>query len=164
MSSILTVYRMAESRRLEFENAYADEKKVSYKSGFFGKKEIVTGELFLWEYLDQSALQRIDFEYSGFLFIDYFFSFVVFPEDIQLELNASARGEHYHALDSTLARKIRAFLLSNTPSHDALSLFANEENNMEPGYPEALLSTHNQLIQWLDSCTDGSFIVIHLTF
>jgi hypothetical protein len=164
MSSILTIYRVDELSRTEFEHAYVNEKKVTYKTGLFGKKEVVTGDQYLWEYLDEAAIEQIDFEYSGFLFIDYFFTFVILPDDLQAELNASARGEHYYLIGSSLASRIRSFLEERTPSAEALTVYANEEGKIEPGYVDALISTHNQIIEWLSSCTKDSFLVLHLTF
>ncbi len=164
MSSILTAYKLSESHPIAFEHAYANEKRVTYKSGFFGKKEIVTGEAYLWEYLDGIADQKTDFEFSGFLFIDYFFTFLVLPDDLQAALTASGRGEHYYAIDADLAGRIRAFLQKSAPSTAALTSFAEGEGKAEPGYVDALLSTHSQLLAWFGSCTTGSFLVLHLTF
>jgi len=164
MSSILTVYKVSESRRSEFEHAYLNEKKVAYKRGLFGMKEIITGEAYLYEYLDGAAEQKTDFEMSGFLFIDYFFTFVVLPDDLQAALTASARGEHYHVIEAPLAEKLRTFLETRSPSAAALTTFAEGEGKNEPGYVEALLHTHAQIVEWLRSCTSGTFLVLHLTF
>lgn len=164
MSSILTVYQMPEARRAAFEHAHANEKTVTYKSGFFGKKEIVTGERYLWEYLDEAAIGKIDFPYSGFLFIEYFFTFLELPDDIQAKLNASALNDHYYLIDAVLAAEILAFLDANAPSAAALASFAESEGRNEPDYIEALLSTHSQIAQWLSTCTGGTFLVLHLTF
>ncbi len=164
MSSILTIYKVTEDRRSEFEHAYANEKKVTYRRGLFGRKEVITGEAYLYEYLDDVAEQKTEFEMSGFVFIDYFFTFVVLPDDLQSALNASAHGEHYHVIDARLAEGIRTFLEASPPSAAALKTFADEEGKKEPEYVEALLSTHAQIVEWLRSCTSGTFLVLHLTF
>src|SRR5215216_6372638 len=132
MSSILTVYKVSESHRADFEHAYATEKKVTYKSGLFGKKEVVTGEAYLWEYLDGVSVEKTDFEFSGFIFVDYFFTFHVLPDDLQAALIASARGEHYYAIDANLAERIWSFLEVSAPSKPAVTSFAEGEGKMEP--------------------------------
>jgi hypothetical protein len=164
MSSILTVYRMAESKRTDFEHAYANEKKVTYKSGFFGKKEMVTGDQFLWEHLDDVAFDKIDFGYSGFVFIDYFFTYVVLPDETRTRLNSASRGEHYYVIDAALASSIRDYLLTHRPSIESLTAFAKEEGKMEDGYPEVLLSTHDQIVELMALPANDIFLVIHLTF
>ena len=155
---------MRESQHTEFESAYANEKKVTYKSGLFGKKEVVTGERFVWEYLDEAAASKIDFDYSGFLFIDYFFTYVVLPDDIQTRLNSGCRGEHYYLIDSSLASAIRGYLTAHRPSIESLTEYSIGEGKIDREYPDALLSVHDQIVDWMGSCTNGTFLVLHLTF
>lgn len=76
MSSIATFYLLANTKRAEFIDAHRNQKTVTHKRGLFGTKEIVTGDRFLWEYLDSAATDKTDFPFSGFTFIDYFFTFL----------------------------------------------------------------------------------------
>lgn len=141
-----------------------NEKKVTYKSGLFGKKEVITGEKFLWEYLDEHSVTKIEFDYSGFLFIDYFFSFVVLPDDIQSRLNSGSRGAHYYLIDFPLASAILNYLTANQPSLESLTEYATGEGKLDIDYPKALLSVHDQVVDWTRSCTKDTFLVLHLTF
>ena len=71
MSSIATFYILSEASRSAFDDAQRDQKTVTYKRGLFGTKEIVTGDRFLWEYLDSTTAGKTGFDFSGFAFIDY---------------------------------------------------------------------------------------------
>ena len=55
MSSFATFYILSEASRSAFGDAQRDQKTVTYKRGLFGTKEIVTGDRFLWEYLDSTT-------------------------------------------------------------------------------------------------------------
>jgi hypothetical protein len=74
MSSIATFYTLPAAKRDSFNEARRTEKTVTYKKGFlgFGSRQEITGERYLWEYLDQEAASKHDFQYSGFAIVDYF--------------------------------------------------------------------------------------------
>jgi 2-hydroxychromene-2-carboxylate isomerase len=67
MSSIATFYVLSEASRAAFDDAQRDQKTVAYKRGLFGTKEIVTGDQFLWEYLDST--DRLGFLVSGDMWV-----------------------------------------------------------------------------------------------
>ena len=90
MSSIATFYILSEANRSAFADAQRNQKTVTYNRGLFGTKEIVTGDRFLWEYLDSATTGKTDFDFSGFAFIDYLLSFVTasLPEHLNVALKA----------------------------------------------------------------------------
>ena len=77
MSSIATFYIVSAAKRDSFTEARRTEKTVTYKKGFlgFGSREIVTGDRYLWEFLDLEAASKHDFDHSGFAIVDYFLTF-----------------------------------------------------------------------------------------
>lgn len=116
MSSIATFYLLPETGRAEFTDAHRNQKSITYKRSLFGRKEVITGERFLWEYLDSAATDRTELPFSGFPLIDYLFTFVAtnLPENLQAALSAAAIDEHYYAISADLAAKFAEYLQSYT--------------------------------------------------
>src|SRR5688572_5284513 len=105
MSSIATFYVLPESKRAQFTEAHRTE------------KEVTTGERFLWEYLDSATTDKTDFPFSGFVLIDYFFTFVTstLPKDLKTGLAAAAIDEHYYAISRDLAATFAEYLQTHPP-------------------------------------------------
>jgi hypothetical protein len=166
MSSIATFYVLPNSKRVEFAEAHRTEKTVTYKRTLFGRKEVVTGERFLWEYLDSATTDKIDFPFSGFVFIDYFFTFVTstLPKDLETALAGAAVDEHYYAISSDLAATFAEYLQTHPPDDAALSAFAAEQNADDPEYVRALRETHDFILRWFSRIAPGSFGALHITF
>lgn len=167
MSSIATFYVLPESKRAAFSEAKRNQKTVRYQRGFFGTKEVVTGDRFLWEYLDAECLERTEFPYSGFVFVDYFFTYLVsrLPQDLESALGGAAVDEHHYMFSAMLAAGLAAYLQSHPPDAIALGEFV-VENNPDAGgeYVGALRETHDWLLGWFSGLQGGSFGVIHVTF
>jgi len=166
MSCIATFYLLLESQHTEFIAAHRDEKKVTYKSTLFGKKEIVTGEKYLWEYLDDAAKTKEDLPYSGFVLVDYLFVFTTFPEDLDAELTAVEIDEHYTVFSADLASRLAEYFKANPPADKALTTFAAEERPGENAteYAEALREVHGLFLAWMQRVNPGEFGVLHLSF
>ena len=165
MSSIATFYLLPETGRAEFLSAHRNQKSVTHKRAFFGTKEVVTGERFLWEYLDTAATQRTAFPMSGFVIVDYLFTFVALPEPLVSALNEGAEDDPYYVITAELATSLAQFLGAHVPSLEALSAFAEESTPDPTGeYAQALLKTHDLLLDWFSRIPAGTFGVLHLTF
>ena len=165
MSSIATFYLMRESARNEFEEAKRNEKTITYKRGFFRTKEVVSGERFLWEYLDEAAEERIEFPYSGFIMIDYLFTFLEGAEPIQTDFAAAAIDANYYAIPGPMAERVAGFLESNPPDGKALESFADQHGAQSPKEHAVLLrETHETLKHWLGKISKERFGVLQLTF
>lgn len=166
MSSIATFYLMHEAKRAEFTEAHRTEKTVTYKRTLFGKKEVTTGERFLWEYLDSTTIDKTDFPFSGFVFIDYFFAFVTrtLPKDLEAALAAAAIDEHYYAISSALAATFAEYLQAHPADDAALTAFAAEQNGDDPEYVRALRETHDFVLRCSSQIPPGRFGVLHITF
>ncbi len=167
MSSIATFYMIDESDRESFSRAEMNQKTHSMNKGFlgFGRRPVTTGELYLWEYLDDAAADKLDFEYSGFAIIDYFFTYIQFPEEMQSELaTATSSCGHYIRFEPRLANLIVDHLEQSSPDESSLTEFAEESGHEVPEYVAVLIQTHTILIQWLRALSSGQFGVLHLTF
>lgn len=167
MSSIATFYLLPDSQRAEFDEARRTEKTITYKRTLFGKKEVITGERYLWEYLDAAAPAKTEFPFSGFVFIDYLFTFVAAsaPEDVEAAMRSAAISDHYHVISPSVAATLAAHLQSPPPDADALAEFATEQSPGDiPEYVDALGKAHDFILQWFARVTPGHFGVLHLTF
>jgi hypothetical protein len=165
MSSIATFYLLRESDRAAFDEAKRKEKTITYKRGFFRTKEIVNGERFLWEYLDEIAEERIEFPYSGFLLIDYLFTFLESVEPIQTAFAAAAIDGNYYSIPVPVAAKVAGFLESNPPDIKALESFSGQQGVELPKEHAALLrETHETLKHWLGKISQDRFGVLQLSF
>ena len=167
MSSIATFYILAEDKRDLFTEARKTEKTVTFKKGFFGfdVREVVTGDRFLWEFLDQEATSKHDFDYSGFIIVDYFFTFVQLPDPLQTQLTAATSPDgHYFQFEHLLASSLVDHLQSHPPDHAELAEFAREQGHDASECVPLLIETHSTLIQWFRLVTLSQFGVLHLTF
>jgi len=165
MSSIATFYLLPESARADFDEAKRTEKTVTLKRSFFGVKEIVTGERFLWEYLDETADERIEFPHSGFVLIDYLFTFLEGEEPIQSDFAAAAIDANYYSIHGGMAERIARFLEANPPDDHALESFAGQQGAESPKQHAKLLrETHDLLKNWFHRVREGKFGVLQLTF
>lgn len=167
MSSIATFYLLPDTKRAEFTDAHRNQKTVTYKRGLFGTKEIVTGDRFLWEYLDSATTDRTDFPYSGFEFIDYFFKFLTasLPKHLESALRSAAIDDHYFAFSADLAASFSEYLNSHPPDLGALSAFAAAHNpDGSKEYVAALREAHEFVLPWFRSISPGRFGVLHITF
>ena len=167
MSSIATFYLLPEAKRAEFTDAHRNQKTVTYKRGLFGTKEIVTGDRFLWEYLDSATTAKTEFDYSGFAFIEYLLTFVIasLAEPLAAALTAAAVDDHYYAISAELAASLGDYLRSHPPDPAALQSFVDENNpNADEEYVGALRDTHDFLVRWFGTIDPRSFGVIHITF
>ncbi|WP_265594024.1 hypothetical protein [Haloferula sp. BvORR071] len=164
-SSIATFYLLRESARGEFAEAKRTEKKITYKHGLFRTKEIVTGERFLWEYLDEAAEERIEFPHSGFVLIDYLFTFLEGAERIQTEFAAAAIDANYYSIPGEMAERVARFLEDNPPDDKALESFADQHGAQSPRQHAKLLKdTHETLRSWFRRVNGDKFGVLQLTF
>lgn len=167
MSSLATFYILPAAKRESFAEARRTEKTVTYKKGFmgFGSREVVTGERYLWEYLDLEATSTHDFQYSGFAIVEYFFTFVQLSEPLQAQLNAASSPDgHYYQFEHSLASSIAEHLENHPPDHAELTEFASEQGQKASEYVPLLTETHDTLIQWLRLVSSSHFGVLHLTF
>lgn len=167
MSSIATFYVLEESQRDSFINARENEKTHSVTKGFFGigRREIITGERYLWEYLDDEAADRHDFNDSGFAIIDYLFTYLQLPGSLQAELSAAtSKDGHYTSFDHALASSLSDFLQQNPPDEPSLAGFTEKLGHKASEYVPVLTATHAALIQWFRSFSPSEFGVLHLTF
>jgi len=167
VSSFATFYILAEASRSAFDDAQRDQKTITYKRGLFGTKEIVTGDRFLWEYLDSTATGKTEFDFSGFAFIDYLLSFVTasLPEHLNVALRSSMVDDHYFVISADFASCFAEYLRSHPPDATALQAFVADNNpDADEEYIGALRETHDFLVRWFDSIDRNSFGVIHVTF
>jgi hypothetical protein len=166
MSSIATFYILPDSKRAEFAEAHRTEKTVTYKWTLFGRKEVVTGERFLWEYLDAATADKSDFPFSGFAFIDYFFTFgtSTFPKELVTALASAAVDDNFYVISSDMAAAFAEYLQSHPPQDAALSAFATEHNPDDTEYAQTLRQTHDFVLHWFRRVSSGSFGVLHITF
>lgn len=167
MSSIATFYILAEDKRDSLTEARKTEKTVTLKKGFlgFGSRAVITGERYLWEYLDQESASKHNFDYSGFVIVDYFFTFVQFPEPLQTQLTtASSPDGHYFQFEHPLASAIAEYLEKHPPDHAELVDFASEQGQDASLHVPLLIETHSTLIQWLRLVSSSQFGILHLTF
>jgi|JI10StandDraft_1071094.scaffolds.fasta_scaffold205818_2 hypothetical protein len=169
MSSLATFYLLPEAKRSEFTEAHRNQKRVTYKRTLFGQREIVTGDRFLWEYLDSDSVSvdRVDFPFSGFAFIDYFLTFVAqrLPKDLESALAEATMDDHYFTFSAELAARLAAYLRSHPPDVDSLSVFASEHDSRGGAeYIQMLGETHDFLLAWFDRVVANTFGVLHLTF
>lgn len=167
MSSIATFYLLPEASLPAFVDAQRNRKSVTYKRGWFGTKEIVTGDRFLWEYLDSATTSKTEFGFSGFAFIDYFLAFLAasLPEQLNAALRSTVIDDHYFAISADLAASLADYLRSHPPDATALRAFV-ADNNPDAGeeYIGTLRETHDFLVRWFGSVDRNSFGVIHITF
>lgn len=165
MSSIATFYLLPESARTDFEEAKRTEKTITYKRGIFRTKEIVTGDRFLWEYLDEAAEERIEFPYSGFVLIDYLFTFLEGVEPIQSDFATAAIDANYYSIPRPMAERVALFLEANPPDGKALETFADQHGAESPKQHAKLLrETHETLKHWFRKVSQERFGVLQLTF
>jgi hypothetical protein len=167
MSSIATFYILPETKRVEFTDAHRNQKTITFKRTLFGRKEVVTGDRFLWEYLDAANADRTDFPFSGFAFIEYFFTFVAstLPKDMESALAGAAVDEHHYVFSAQLAASFAEYLRLHPPESAALSAFVAEHNPTGGAeYVRVLGETHDFLLRWFSRIASGSFGVLHITF
>lgn len=167
MSSVATFYLLPEAKRAEFTEAHRNQKTVTYKRGFFGTREIVTGERFLWEYLDSATTSRTEFDFSGFVLIDYFFTYLAtsLPRNLETALLNSALDEHHYSIRAELAASFGDYLRPHPPDPTELQSFVAENNpDADEDYVDSLRETHDFLVRWFGTLDSGSFGVIHVTF
>jgi hypothetical protein len=167
MSSIATFYILPESKRAEFSDAHRNQKTIHYKRTLFGRKEVVIGERYLWEYLDSVPADKTDFPFSGFACIDYLFTFVIsnLPKDLKSALAGAAVDKHYYVISSDLAATFAEYLHAHPPESDALATFAAEQNPDDAAeYAQCLRETHDFLLRWFSEISSGRFGVLHITF
>jgi hypothetical protein len=167
MSSIAAFYMLPEASRSAFADAQRNQKTVTYKRGWFGAKEIVSGDRFLWEYLDSANTGKTEFAFSGFAFIDYLLSFVTasLPEHLDVALRSAMVDDHYFAISADFASSLAEHLRSHPPDATALRAFVADNNpGADEEYVGALRETHDFLVSWLGSIARNSFGVIHITF
>lgn len=167
MSSTANFYILPEAQRAEFLDAHRGQKTVTFKRAFFGQKEVVTGERYLWEYLDSATQDRTCLPFSGFAFIDYFFENVAasLPEPLASALASAALDEHYYAIPADLAAELADHLRSHPPAVSALTAYAAVEHPREgQEYVAALVETHDFLLHWFSRIPPLHFGVIHITF
>jgi hypothetical protein len=167
MSSIATFYILPEASRSAFAEAQRNQKTVTYRRGWFGTKEMVTGDRFLWEYLDSATIGKTEFDFSGFVFIDYLLSFVTasLPEHLNLALRSAMVDDHYFAISADFASSLAEYLRSHPPEATALRAFVADNNKgVDENYVNALRETHEFLVSWFGRIAQDSFGVIHITF
>ena len=164
MSCIASYYILPETKRPEFAEARRTEKTVTTKRTFFGTKQVVTGERYLWEYLNDVA-KPLELPFSGFMLVAYLFTFLELPEALRQAAKASSLDKHYLAYSAELAAELANHLEAHPPSTAALEEFAEEENAPSPAeYVEALRETHAIVVDWFRRTQPGSFGVLHLSF
>ncbi len=164
-SSIATFYLLRESARPEFEEAKRTEKTITYERGFFRTKEVITGDRFLWEYLDEAAEEKLEFPHSGFVMIDYLFTFLEGAEPIQTDFAAAAIDANFYSIPGSMAERVTRFLEDNPPDDKALESFAGQHGAQSPRHHAKLLrETHEMLMTWLRRVNGEKFGVLQLTF
>lgn len=166
MSSIATFYIVSEANRSAFVDAQRNEKTVTYKRGLFGTKQIVTGDRFLWEYLDSITTGKTDFGFSGFAVIDYLLSFVTasLPEHLDVALRSAMVDDHYFVIAADVASSLTDHLRTHPPQATALQTFVADNNpDADEEYIGTLRETHDFLVTWFGSIDRDSFGVIHIT-
>lgn len=167
MSSIATFYLIDQSHRESFSQAEMNQKTHRMTKGFlgFGRRQETTGERYLWEYLDGVAANKLDFEYSGSALVDYFFTYIQLPEDVQSELAAATSPDgHYIRFEPRLADLVVDCLEQNSPDESSLAEFAEGLGHEASEYVAVLIHTHTILVRWLQALSSRQFAVLHLTF
>lgn len=167
MSSFATFYVLPEAKRLAFEEARRTEKTVTWQRGFlgFGRREVVTGDRYLWEFLDEEAEAKHEFEESGFVLIDYFLTFVTLPEPLQTQLGAATSPDaHYYRFEPSLAAALAGYLETHPPDPSELRTFASEQGHEAEDSVPRLTACHDTLIGWWRRVSESRFGVLHLTF
>ena len=137
------------------------------EAGFFrlGGRGVVTGDRYLWDYLDQLSGEKHDFDYSGFALIDYFLTFVALPEPLKTLLGlATSPDGHYYCFDYPLAADVSSYLETHPPDPTELSGFASEQGQVPGDYARLLMASHDALIRWLKCVSPSHCGVLHLTF
>lgn len=167
MSCIATFHVLPESKRPEFTDAHRNQKQVTYKKTLFGKKEIVTGDKYLWEYLNEAATKTEDLPFSGFAIVEYLFTYVELPEALNAELEGASIDDYYTALSANLAGRLAEHLETHTPTVETLTAFAAEEWPKEKDSEQTgrvLREVHDHLVTWFRSVGPNEFGVLHLSF
>jgi hypothetical protein len=164
MSSIATFYLLATSKQESFREAKRTERTETFKRGLFFTKKIVSGDRHLWEFLDEESDRKLELPFSGFVLIDYFFTFLQLPDGLHAALTAAAVDEHHTWIDAALAGDLVRFLGSQPPDDRELSEFAAEQEMDPARYPEDLKEAHRFLLDWLRQVDASRFGVLHITF
>lgn len=164
MSCIATFYILPEAIREGFKLAKENEKRTvtSKRMLFFTKTEEV-GDQYLWEFLDEQNEPKFEFQYSGFLLVDY------------LEVYLNVFGEYFQSVDdyfSTIssgrARDLIAHLEGNPIDHEKISAFLTEDQGLpeveHSKTIEAYSRVHDDFIDALKKVATDHFGILHLSF
>ncbi|MGJ8653571.1 MAG: hypothetical protein ACSHX8_09895 [Opitutaceae bacterium] len=164
MSCIATFYILPEALREGFKLAKENEKRTvtSKRMLFFTKTEEV-GDQYLWEFLDKQNEPKFEFQYSGFLLVDY------------LEVYLNVFGEYFHPVDdyfstikSERARDLLGQLKQTPIDQEKISAFLTEDQGLPKSEHsetiEAYSKVHDDFIKALEKVAANHFGILHLSF
>lgn len=164
MSCIATFYTLPESLRSEFQQAKEVEKRtVTTKKMFFFTKQEEVGERYLWEYLDESNTAKFDFQYSGFLLVDYLWTY------LQLDAKYFQNVDDYFmTITAENAKSLEDYLKENPIDEEKLSAFLTEDQGLPQEEHrqaiEAYSRVHSYMIQTLEKIGGDLFGILYLSF
>lgn len=165
MSCIVTFYLLPESQHAAFLSSKEREPRVEENKLLgFAKRKQVPGEA-VWEFLDRVAEKRSELEFSGFLLIDYLFTYLQIASDEYFE----SLDEYYLALPPGGAEKLAAFLGAHPVDRPAIEHYLkNDGRPLAPVERDDTLaayeSAHASLLEWCTEIRTGTFGVLHLSF
>ena len=106
-----------------------------------------------------------DFHLSGFVIVDYLFTFVELPEDLQTQMTAGTLSDgQFVQFERPFAVSLGTHLEAHQPDQDRLAEFAVEQGQDPSEYCPLLTETHSTLIRWLSGLPESHFGVLHLSF
>jgi len=164
MSCIATFYKLDNSKYDDFFKAKENEYRTEKIGFWIFKKDVQVLEKALWEFLDESSLEKLDFDYSGFLIVTYLWTYLDKTDDYLKSID-----EYYSIITAEDSKQMLEYINSKPIVENEIIEFIKTEDSLigDEELPEMITiykNTYDTLVKWLSSIEENSFGILHLAF
>jgi len=164
MSCVATFYKLDNSKYDDFFKAKENEYRTEKIGFWIFKKDVQVLEKALWEFLDESSLEKLDFDYSGFLIVTYLWTYLDKTDDYLKSID-----EYYSIITAEDSKQMLEYINSKPIVENEIIEFIKTEDSLigDEELPEMITiykNTYDTLVKWLSSIEENSFGILHLAF
>jgi len=125
MSCIATFYKLDNSKYDDFFKAKENEYRTEKIGFWIFKKDVQVLEKALWEFLDESSLEKLDFDYSGFLIVTYLWTYLDKTDDYLKSID-----EYYSIITAEDSKQMLGYINSKPIVENEIIEFIKTDDSL----------------------------------
>jgi len=125
MSCVATFYKLDNSKYDDFFKAKENEYRTEKIGFWIFKKDVQVLEKALWEFLDESSLEKLDFDYSGFLIVTYLWTYLDKTDDYLKSID-----EYYSIITAEDSKQMLGYINSKPIVENEIIEFIKTDDSL----------------------------------